>query len=671
MTKLVTKKFSNHISQQVVESITEPSNTAYYVFASRHVPYANGDDVIPTPLDSVNETFVQPYDEMVFGKRVTSNDVALMAPRYNWTSNTVYAKYDHADGTLFTKQFYVVSNTGSFYNVYKCLDNNGGAYSIQEPTDTSESACSFITTSDGYKWKLMYRMPSATFTKFATQSYMPVVTSSNVAAAAVAGAIDAIFITNPGSDYISSLDGQFRADDLRDSIPDFSGNNITYRLSTDAASNTGFYVGSALYLDSGTGHGQLRKIVNYDASNRVATIDAAFTTSPSSDTTYVIAPYVTITGDGANAAAYATVTSNATVDNYIENVVIVNRGSRYTYASASITGNTGGISNTAVLSVAIPPKGGHGSDAPNELGASLACISVKFTNTENGFVSTENDFRTVGILKDPLFKNVNLTLTDEKDNFLPNEIVYQHDYYTLIGEISVTAATNVITGTATEFTPSIKAGDKVILIDPANSVQSLREVTAVTNSTSITVNSAPTFSSTSAKIALATILTQGIQAGNSSPYITLSNVEPKFVTGKRIIGATSGAWANVSSIVVSEKSYNSWLTFDNRFRLGYSAGSGTMTEDAKIFQYLPSVANADFHSANGTYLFYTNEKGSFNADPVQTVQQVGGNATFTPSSTKYTPDIVKGSGEVLYIENKNAISRSNTQTETIKIILDF
>jgi hypothetical protein len=37
----------------------------------------------------------------------------------------------------------------------------------------------------------------------------------------------------------------------------------------------------------------------------------------------------------------------------------------------------------------------------------------------------------------------------------------------------------------------------------------------------------------------------------------------------------------------------------------------------------------------------------------------------------YPPDLVQNSGEVIYFENESPISRSNSQSETIKIILQF
>jgi hypothetical protein len=67
----------------------------------------------------------------------------------------------------------------------------------------------------------------------------------------------------------------------------------------------------------------------------------------------------------------------------------------------------------------------------------------------------------------------------------------------------------------------------------------------------------------------------------------------------------------------------------------------------------------------------TSEKGPINADPDTPLREVGSGVVYTLGSVKYTPDIQKGSGELLYIENNNPISRSNTQSETIRLVLNF
>lgn len=673
MTTLVTQKFKAHSGRQFIESITESSNNVYYLVAAKHTPYANGDTLVGSN-DSYQESQLDIFSEAIFGKKITSSDVSLMIPKYTWTANTVYTPYDHTDGNIFSKQFYVVVDGGSTYYVYKCLDNNSNTASNSQPTDTSESACNFVTTSDGYMWKLMYKMDESTFEKFSTSDYMPVVTSANVAGNTVAGAIDVIKVTYPGSNYISAFNGQFNIDDLRASIPTVSGNSTTYRLASNASSSQGFYVGSALYISSGTGAGQIKKITSYNSTFRVAVIDTEFAIAPSSDSTYTIAPYVTINGDGNEAEGYAVVASNASVNNYISKINLVYRGNNYTFAQASITGNTGGVSNSAVLKVIIPPYGGHGFDSADELGSSRVGISVAFNTSESGFITLENDYRKIAVLKDPKFNRVSLTLDTENGTFINGETIYQVDYKNLIGVVTSNTSCTVITGTSTTFNKSLKVNDHILITDISTGASSLRTITGITNATSLNVNQATNFESSFASISYVDINTSGKKIGNSSPYIDMSNVEPKFVTGKLVVGETSGATANVTGISVNEKNYNNWLTFDGRTRLSYSSNTGTMVEDEFVFVQSLSTANARFHSSNNTYVFVTEEKGNLlSAFEDGGITLIGSNSSssFTLSGIRYEPDVIKGAGRVLFVENNNAISRSAGQSETVRLIINY
>ena len=103
MKTLVPNTFKSHFINQFIESVTEPANNIYYAVASRHTPYSGGDSTVPAPTETVQDAEVAIYEEMVFGKKITSSDVMHMIPRHTWTSNTVYSSYDHEDSDLFTK----------------------------------------------------------------------------------------------------------------------------------------------------------------------------------------------------------------------------------------------------------------------------------------------------------------------------------------------------------------------------------------------------------------------------------------------------------------------------------------------------------------------------------------------------------------------------------------
>ena len=229
MPAIITNKFRLNNAEQFSESFSETANNVYYLGIGRPQAFGTltradsrtdyeGTDSNPiTPGDTVVREFYT-YDDLIAAKRVQSTDTSFVIPRRNWTSGTVYDIYRHDYGefqtgstttrvtsnsgatTLFDATFYVLT---SARNVYKCLDNNGGATSTDEPTGTSTSV---ITTSDDYKWKYMYTLSAAQQANFLSTDFMAVTTNanaatdqSNVIAAAVDGALDVIKIKSAGS----------------------------------------------------------------------------------------------------------------------------------------------------------------------------------------------------------------------------------------------------------------------------------------------------------------------------------------------------------------------------------------------------------------------------------------------------------------------------------------
>jgi hypothetical protein len=583
-TQLITNYFRLHNVNQFRESISETANSVYYVFAGRHTEYSTGDSNIDPITNSVQDTLYTAYDEMVFGKRVGSSDVMPVAPRYNWTSNTKYAAYRSTED-LSEKAYYVAVDATSSFHVFKCLDNNGNVASTVAP-DVTQTAPDdeFYSTSDGYVWKYMYSMDSTTFNKFATASYMPVLANNEVVGNAVSGAIDVVVVNTPGSHYNTYLQGTFISTDLR-----VGGNPLKYNIANTASASNNFYNGSFIYITNGTGSGQGRRIVNYTVigNSKTIEIDSAFSTNPDTTSTYEITPYVLITGDGSGAIARAKVNSYST--NSVSQVEIISRGSGYTYASASVVGNTGGVQNAASMSVILGPKGGHGSNPEYELGARALAMSVKFETSETGTIPVSNDYRTVGIIKDPLFANVVLTLSSLSGAFGVGNLVTQSD--------------SLATGYVTAF---------------------------------------------------------------DTNKLSLTNVNGVFVTSKTVSQGITAS-GNVTSYEINGQSKN-FNTFDQRQRFTFTPVAGTFVPDEKIYQTDLQIANAIFHSNTSTNVYITHSRGTLNTGNtiIGTVSEAVARLDYA-----YHPDLVVGSGEVVYLENESPITRSASQSETIKIILQF
>lgn len=345
------------------------------------------------------------FREAIGAKKITTGDVSHVTARHDWVSGTVYSMYRDTDIDMYERPFYVFTNE---YNVYKCLYNNNGAASTVKPTGYSTSK---FTTSDGYTWKYMYTIPLGLADKFLTTGFIPVrtLTSSDASSesdrqlavqnAAVNGAIEIIEVNNAGSGYHQLSNGVVEA-----------GGRLTLRLSTAVdtppSSVDNFYNGSSVYIKSGTGASQLRRIVDYNGSTRTLTVNTAFTTTPNTDSTVIISPSVVVIGDGKGAKAYARV--NASTGG-ISNVSVISVGSGYTRATAIISSNS--IHGTgATANVIMSPVGGHGSDPVRELHADKIMLNVQFNGSlgvsanGNGYIPANTEFRTISILKDPVLK---------------------------------------------------------------------------------------------------------------------------------------------------------------------------------------------------------------------------------------------------------------------------
>ena len=111
---------------------------------------------------------------------------------------------------------------------------------------------------------------------------------------------------------------------------------------------------------------------------------------------------VPIRGDGSSGVCSVTVAGGA-----VTAVTVTTAGSGYTFAyvrNADIVSAGATSLSGAELDVIIPPKGGHGANAVEELGGHFVMMNTDFTGDESsnsGDFTTANDFRRVGLLLDP------------------------------------------------------------------------------------------------------------------------------------------------------------------------------------------------------------------------------------------------------------------------------
>jgi hypothetical protein len=400
-----------------------------------------------------------------------------MIRRVDWQSGNTYSAYSYTSTSQATDNFYAISEESGNYAVFKCLDNNGGAAANDQPLFSETAADDeFYQTNDKYVWKLMYNISASDWSKFATNDFAPVIPNANVSANAVNGSIEAIIINSGGARYNAHANGTFKEISV-------AGNTLIHGLQSSSvtlSANTDFYKNSVIYVRSGTGAGQARNIGEYivTGSERRVLLTSAFTTLPDTSSVFEIGPALTIKGDGDDAVVIATIDTTA---NSIATIEVVNKGSGYSFADVIISSN-GDSTVAANLTPSLSPPGGHGSDVINELYASRAGVSVTYANNESNTIPTTNDYRSVGIIKDPLFANVELTLTTSTaSSFLDGETVIHYvpqssntllrSYsYTLSRYQTLTVNTSTMTGFTTGNKISSDAKGAEIIASSANTI---------------------------------------------------------------------------------------------------------------------------------------------------------------------------------------------------------
>tara|TARA_R110000737_G_scaffold75064_1_gene104489 strand:+ start:12083 stop:13861 length:1779 start_codon:yes stop_codon:yes gene_type:complete len=408
--RYATKDLSINNAQAFVKALnaTDGSSTKNSVIL--YAVLGNTADWVDEPepsfvLDTEQNLQYEQHRRFIGAKKIDVGSVSHVVPRYDWGSGTVYSMYRDTDSDMFQRQYYVLTDQ---YNVYKCLYNNKGSASTVKPTGFSTLP---FTTSDGYSWKYLYTISLGEADKFLTSVHMPVKTivtpdtspeqtrQQAVQNAAVNGAIEIVETVNLGSGYHQ----------VANAVVEVGGRN-TLKISGagdgGASPIQGFYNGASVYVSSGTGVGQLRRIVHWSGSTKTLTVNTAFSTTPNTDSRVIISPTVTIIGDGSNAQAYSRVNP---ATGSIANVSVISVGSQYTRAKAIITSNSihgSGATANAVIS----PVGGHGSNPVRELAADKILLNVQFNGSEGvsatgaGYIPSNTEFRTLSILKDPVLK---------------------------------------------------------------------------------------------------------------------------------------------------------------------------------------------------------------------------------------------------------------------------
>lgn len=470
-----TKRFSLDQIYSVFNYITgNVGSDNYYVFTGKPVPWPD-DATPPAVFESMNDSVFDTQKSMLFGKKITAQNLRMMVKRNPWVSNTVYSYYTDNDINLYGENFFVLTDENK---CYKSLYNGQAAPSTVKPTLTQNNA---FTTSDGYTWKYMFTVDQMEMTNFATSDYFPVGSNANTLNSAHTG-IDVVELIASGTGYLCYVNG---------TVQSLVTSNII-QIDNYASLDNEYYTRSGFYVTNGPGSGELRQITKYVANT---TGNFVYLNTPVAVvpvlSKYRISPYIQIIGDGTGCQVTCDVNENYS----IANVQVIATGNGYSRAQAIVSTNTSyGVG--ASLKAYVAPPGGHGSDPSYELGADTFGVNIVFNGNENGTIPTEAPYRRYGVMMNPMqfanaalgsntvqpytantFSNVMQIKTSPSMIFKVNELVTSNDHVTqayvissnstmtqLVGEKNFSVAQQIVAanGISTGISAIMTPGD----IDP-------------------------------------------------------------------------------------------------------------------------------------------------------------------------------------------------------------
>ena len=429
MPALVTRKFRTHQAKQFREGLgetidwsgsdvsgSEDSTTLddhIYLYIGNTTAWSD-DNAPPTPRDSVFENTHDSWDSMIAAKKVTQSYTSHVIPRNNWTSGSVYAMYKEDVDTLYSNTANPIHVMTTDFNVYKCMDNANNSTSTSVPTSVSTEASAIEDKYglDNYKWKFLYTITAAEALKFVTPNYIPCKTLRNansigltgstgmplddgsnqydIEVNSVKGAIDVYNITDAGSNYLF-----------------FTGATVgstttTFFETATAGINTtdGIYDGSAIYINNDI---RIIDTYVYDEGQSKGQFTLTEALAGVASGSFTVQPRLAVYGDGTGATARCVEGgTSGTLGAVFAGVV----GSGYNTAEVKvIQSGTGATGSGGVIVPRIGPSGGHAYDIVEELGGNFIMINQRIEQSESGKFPVTNDFRKVGLIKNPVSAN--------------------------------------------------------------------------------------------------------------------------------------------------------------------------------------------------------------------------------------------------------------------------
>ena len=659
----------------------------FYTFASKGTPWPN--DTLPPNLDnSVALNEYQIVDEMLFGKFVPQSGLSLMTNRYDWTSGTVYAHYDDTDPLLFQEQFFVLTQEGGNYHVFKCLNNNNGAKSTYQPLLAETSANDeFYSTADGYQWKYLYSFNPTTYATFATSSYIPVVANSAVTGNAVSGALETYIITSPGGNYNSVTNGYFTDISVGGNTQFFGiqgsdttileispntfniGETVTQSYAGTLANGVVFSettsgTSTVLTLKSVNGIFATSNVITGKTSNSVSSVLDSSSPSVSSNSNFYNGCSLYITS-GTGAGQINMIEEYLVIGNsrrvLLANSFVVEPDLTSKYVISPSVSIIGDGTNAQAISI-VDPNTNQLTDIRvinKGMGYTYANVAI-FGNTGSTAIASNNAI--VRAVISPRGGHGSDVYSELDSTYLAYSTTFSN---TENGEIPGTGSTYRRVGIITN--PLFANVTLTYSYTTAPGFPLLANVTVTGSSSNATgiINNVDAGANT-----VNLTYVSGIFQSNDILTATYSN------------GATAVS-ASANAVVVSIAGQTN--VFDNRTQLicpSSTLTGGTFAINDKIVQTQSGIDTAYAYiqdievSGSNTYIYLTEVKGMFQSSDIVTgtYKYIYDDATRQKRievDTIVASDLIPYTGNILYVENIAPVTRNSLQSETVKLIVGF
>ena len=414
-------------------------------------------------------------------------------------------------------------------------------------------------------------------------------------------------------------------------------------------------------------------------------------------------------------------------DGILKGADLLDIGKQYTFASASIPKGITAVSSSVntfipedLLLTSLSPLGGHGSNAVLELGASKVILKTTLEGGESSILNATNDFRQIAIIKNPEFSSTTAIIRtgDGLGSGISagDEVELLGSGITAYGVVSSHYQFDDNRGR--EFIVRSISGDSgnYTTIDGVNidSYDGLEFVTVAgsENKQIVTLTSTTNISGIGPRDFVVGLgnKTQGIspsyacgkvvEVGTNPKDLLLENVNGKFLEGENVYGYTRGGTASgnfeidkISNVVPSslKTAYNMTTRITIIYDENQQFESSTFLQDRLVYSFeddsVATPTSSTPYKANAFVFDYepnlSPSLGTTNSAELEIIGnkpnsfEVGDYVLYYKNNlpqyaiinSVVEPDILYGTGEVLYVQNFAGIERYLGSTEEINLVL--